>query len=176
MVGGGGGSGTDLSGVISAINSVRDSIRNGFDGLADSITDGMQDKLTEEGENPDDLVKDAGIDDAFDEMEQSAGSVNGRLENLVKGNEIGSGADSGLTDQLKGYLPSFGGSGGCTPLQFFPGEIYAFTVDCVVFDKAKLYLSWLLYVWTVYTILDIFFATAPGEPEPCRLSCWASAR
>lgn len=125
-------------------------------GLLGSISDllnGMVDNLvstfTEDLGEGDDLFDSSGMDDTLDgiavQEQQHADDVNSLMD------EIGDGATSGIADQITSRLPSLP-SGGCVPLSFGPMEI-----SCQAFNTIKLWLTWIIYFWTVVSIVDTFF-------------------
>lgn len=119
------------------------------DGFLDTLVDKLVSTFTEDLGDGDDLFDSSGMDETLDgvavQEEQHSDDVNALMD------EIGEGSTSGIADQITSRLPSLP-SGGCVPLQFGPMEI-----SCQAFNTIKLWLTWIIYFWTVVSIVDIFF-------------------
>ncbi|MBT2771155.1 hypothetical protein J7J47_02775 [Halomonas sp. ISL-60] len=154
--------GTSIVDAINGLGSDEDDSDGGGegedegDGLLGDISDllnGMVDNLasrfTEDLGDGDDLFDSSGMDDTLDgvavQEEQHSDEINTLMD------EIGEGATSGIAEQITSRLPSLP-SGGCVPLQFGPMEI-----SCQAFNTIKLWLTWIIYFWTVVSIVDTFF-------------------
>ncbi|KKO05794.1 hypothetical protein LCGC14_0074350 [marine sediment metagenome] len=121
----------------------------GIDGFLDSLIDKLASRFTEDLGDGNDLFNSSDLDDTLDgiaaQEEQHADDVGSLMD------DIGDGATSGIADQVTSRLPSLP-SGGCVPLQFGPMEI-----SCQAFNTIKLWLTWIIYFWTVVSIVDTFF-------------------
>ena len=113
------------------------------------MVDKLASTFTEDLGDGDDLFDASGMDETLDgvaaQEQQHTGEVNALMD------EIGDGATSGIAEQITSRLPSLP-SGGCVPLQFGPMEI-----SCQAFNTIKLWLTWIIYFWTVVSIVDTFF-------------------
>lgn len=126
-----------------------DGLLGGISDLLNGMVDNLVSTFTEDLGEGDDLFDSSGMDDTLDgiavQEQQHADDVNSLMD------EIGDGATSGITDQITSRLPSLP-SGGCIPLSFGPMEI-----SCQAFNTIKLWLTWIIYFWTVVSIVDTFF-------------------
>lgn len=141
--GGGGGSGSGSS------DGEGDGEGDGIDGFLDGLVEKLADSFTEEVSDGDDLFNSNAADQTLDNLTDQQQLYNDDLNTLM--DEIGDGASSNIADQVTSRLPSLP-SGGCTPLQFGPMEI-----SCQAFNTIKGWLSWIVYFWTVVSVVDIFF-------------------
>lgn len=142
--GGGGGSGGG-----SSDGGEGDEEGDGIDGFLDGLVDKLADRFTEEVGDGDDLFNSSGLDETLDNAALEEQEYTDEINTLM--DEIGDGATSGIAEQVTSRLPSLP-SGGCTPLQFGPMEI-----SCQAFNTIKLWLTWIVYFWTVVSIVDTFF-------------------
>lgn len=126
-----------------------DGLLGGISKLLNRMVDKLASRFTEDLGDGDDLFDSSGMDSTLDgvavQEEQHSDDVNALMD------EIGDGATSGIADQITSRLPSLP-SGGCVPLQFGPMEI-----SCQSFNTIKLWLTWIIYFWTVVSIVDTFF-------------------
>ncbi|WP_018918888.1 hypothetical protein [Vreelandella zhanjiangensis] len=118
-------------------------------GLLDSLVDNLAGRFTEQVGEGDDLLNTTGMDTALDRLNDQETQYGEDVKTLM--DEIGDGATSSIADQITSRLPSLP-SGGCVPLQFGPMEI-----SCQAFNTIKLWLTWIIYFWTVVSIVDTFF-------------------
>lgn len=121
----------------------------GIDGLFDSLVDKLASRFTEDLGDGNDLFDSSALDETLDGVATQEQEYTGEVNALM--DEIGEGDTSGIADQITSRLPSLP-SGGCTPLQFGPMEI-----SCQAFNTIKLWLTWIIYFWTVVSIVDTFF-------------------
>ncbi|WP_337133536.1 hypothetical protein, partial [Staphylococcus aureus] len=70
--------------------------------------------------------------------------------------EIGEDDSSPIADQVTGNFPDLPSSS-CTPLTFGQAP-FEFTISCDVFNKIRTWFGWIIYFWTVVSIMDTFFA------------------
>ncbi len=122
-----------------------ETITNALDGIVDSLAE----KFTEEVGEGDDLFDASGLDQTLDGVAEQEQQYNDDVNSMM--DEIGDGSSSGIADQVTSRLPSLP-SGSCTPLQFGLMEI-----SCKAHNTIKLWLSWIIYFWTVVSIVDTFF-------------------
>lgn len=126
-----------------------DGLLGGIARLLNGMVDNLASRFTEDLGSDNDLFNSSGMDDTLDgiaaQEEQHADDVGSLMD------DIGDGATSGIADQVTSRLPSLP-SGGCVPLQFGPMEI-----SCQAFNTIKLWLTWIIYFWTVVSIVDTFF-------------------
>lgn len=122
---------------------------DGIDGLLDSLIDKLASRFTEEVGDGDDLFNTSGMDETLDGLGEQQEQYNQDVHDLM--DEIGDGSSSGIADQVTSRLPSLP-SGSCTPLEFGPIEI-----SCRPFDLIKSWLTWIIYFWTIVSIVDTFF-------------------
>ena len=126
-----------------------DGLLGGISKLLNRLVDKLASTFTEDLGDGDDLFDASGMDETLDgvaaQEQQHTGEVNALMD------EIGDGATSGIAEQITSRLPSLP-SGGCVPLQFGPMEI-----SCQAFNTIKLWLTWIIYFWTVVSIVDTFF-------------------
>lgn len=126
-----------------------DGLLGGIARLLNGMVDNLASRFTEDLGSDNDLFNSSGMDDTLDgvaaQEEQHADDVGSLMD------DIGDGATSGIADQVTSRLPSLP-SGGCVPLQFGPIEI-----SCRPFDLIQSWLTWIIYFWTVVSIVDTFF-------------------
>jgi hypothetical protein len=122
---------------------------DGIDGLFDSLVDKLASRFTEDLGDGNDLFDSSVLDETLDGVATQEQEYTGEVNALM--DEIGEGDTSGIADQITSRLPSLP-SGGCNPLQFGPMEI-----SCQAFNTIKLWLTWIIYFWTVVSIVDTFF-------------------
>ncbi|MFC7369190.1 hypothetical protein [Vreelandella zhaodongensis] len=143
------GSGSGEAGEGEGEEGEGDGLLGGIARLLNGMVDDIASRFTEDLGSGDDLFNSSGLDDTLDgvaaQEEQHADDVNILMD------EIGDGATSGIAEQVTSRLPSLP-SGGCVPLQFGPMEI-----TCQAFNTIKLWLTWIIYFWTVVSIIDTFF-------------------
>ena len=132
------GEGTEGDGLL-------DGISNLFNGLVDDLAS----RFTEDLGNGDDLFNSSSMDQTLDGLEEERQLYNEEVNTFM--DEIGDGSSSGIADQVTTNLPSLP-SGSCVPLQFGPIEI-----SCRPFDLIKSWLTWIVYFWTVVSVVDTFF-------------------
>ena len=132
------GEGTEGDGLL-------DGISNLFNGLVDDLAS----RFTEDLGNGDDLFNSSSMDQTLDGLEEERQLYNEEVNTFM--DEIGDGSSSGIADQVTTNLPSLP-SGSCVPLQFGPIEI-----SCRPFDLIKSWLTWIVYLWTVVSVVDTFF-------------------
>ena len=132
------GEGTEGDGLL-------DGISNLFNGLVDDLAS----RFTEDLGNGDDLFNSSSMDQTLDGLAKEQQGYNDEVNTLM--DQIGDGSSSGIADQVISRLPSLP-SGSCTPLQFGVMEI-----SCQAFNTIKAWLSWIIYFWTVVSVIDTFF-------------------
>jgi len=121
----------------------------GLDGFLDGLVDKLASRFTEEVGDGNDLFNSSGMDQTLDGLAEEQQGYNDEVNTLM--DEIGDGSSSGIADQVTSRLPSLP-SGSCTPLQFGVMEI-----SCQAFNTIKSWLSWIIYFWTVVSVIDTFF-------------------
>ncbi len=125
----------------------------GLLGCVQSIANGMVNKLaerfTEDLGDGDDLFNTSGMDQTLDGLAEEQQGYNDEVNTLM--DEIGDGSSSGIADQITSRLPSLP-SGSCQPLKFGVMEI-----TCQAFNTIKAWLTWIIYFWTVVSVVDTFF-------------------
>ena len=125
----------------------------GLLGCVQSIANGMVNKLakrfTEDLGDGDDLFNSSGMDQTLDGLAEEQQGYNDEVYTLM--DEIGDGSSSGIADQITSRLPSLP-SGSCQPLKFGVMEI-----SCQAFNTIKAWLTWIIYFWTVVSVVDTFF-------------------
>lgn len=126
-----------------------DGLLGGISKLLNRMVDKLASRFTEDLGDGDDLFNSSGMDDTLDGAALQEQEHGDEINSLM--DEIGDGATSGIADQITSRLPSLP-SGGCVPLQFGPMEI-----SCQSFNTIKLWLTWIIYFWTVVSIVDTFF-------------------
>lgn len=126
-----------------------DGLLGGISKLLNRLVDKLASTFTEDLGDGDDLFNSSDMDETLDGVAAQEQEYTGEVNALM--DEIGDGATSGIADQITSRLPSLP-SGGCVPLQFGPMEI-----SCQAFNTIKLWLTWIIYFWTVVSIVDTFF-------------------
>ncbi len=126
-----------------------DGLLGGISNLLNGMVDNLASRFTEDLGTGDDLFNSSGLDDTLDGVAAQEQEHSDEINTLM--DEIGDGATSDIADQITSRLPSLP-SGSCVPLQFGPMEI-----SCQAFNTIKLWLTWIIYFWTVVSIVDTFF-------------------
>lgn len=126
-----------------------DGLLGGISKLLNKMVDKLASRFTEDLDEGDDLFDSTGMDDTLDGAALQEQEHGDEINSLM--DEIGDGASSDIAEQITSRLPSLP-SGGCVPLQFGPMEI-----SCQAFNTIKLWLTWIIYFWTVVSIVDTFF-------------------
>lgn len=126
-----------------------DGLLGGISKLLNRMVDKLASRFTEDLGDGNDLFDSSGLDETLDGVATQEQEYTGEVNALM--DEIGEGDTSGIADQITSRLPSLP-FGGCTPLQFGPMEI-----SCQAFNTIKLWLTWIIYFWTVVSIVDTFF-------------------
>jgi hypothetical protein len=126
-----------------------DGLLGGISKLLNKMVDKLASRFTEDLGNGDDLFNSTGMDETLDGAALQEQEHGDEINSLM--DEIGDGASSDIAEQITSRLPSLP-SGGCVPLQFGPMEI-----SCQSFNTIKLWLTWIIYFWTVVSIVDTFF-------------------
>lgn len=121
----------------------------GLDGFLDGLVDKLASRFTEEVGDGNDLFNSSGMDQTLDGLAEEQQGYNDEVNTLM--DEIGDGSSSSIADQVTSRLPSLP-SGSCTPLQFGVMEI-----SCQAFNTIKAWLSWIIYFWTVVSVINTFF-------------------
>jgi len=150
----------DVTGAISdQTDTLSDNIDGAADGLMDGITDALNgfvddlaDNFTEDLGSDDDLFDSSGMDDTLEDVSQEEQQYDDDVRGLM--DEIGEDDTSGIAEQVTSRLPSLP-SGGCTPMQFGPMEI-----SCRAFTTIQQWLTWIVYFWTVVSVVDTFFRSS----------------
>ncbi|PCF96912.1 hypothetical protein CPA45_04165 [Vreelandella nigrificans] len=106
-------------------------------------------RFTEEVGDGNDLFNTTDMDETLDGLAEQQALYNDDVNTLM--DEIGDGSSSGIAEQVTSRLPSLP-SRSCTPLQLGPMQI-----SCQASNTVKLWLSWIVYFWTVVSIVDTFF-------------------
>ncbi|WP_447043558.1 hypothetical protein [Vreelandella sp. H-I2] len=126
-----------------------DGLLGGISKLLNRMVDKLTSRFTEDLGDGDDLFDASGMDETLDGVAAQEQEYTGEVNALM--DQIGDGATSDIADQITSRLPSLP-SGGCTPIAFGPIEI-----SCRPFDLIKSWLTWIIYFWTVVSIVDTFF-------------------
>jgi len=126
-----------------------DGLLGGISKLLNKMVDKLASRFTEDLGDGDDLFDSSGMDETLDGVALQEQEHGDEINSLM--DEIGDGASSDIAEQITSRLPSLP-SGGCVPLQFGPMEI-----SCQSFNTIKLWLTWIIYFWTVVSIVDTFF-------------------
>ncbi len=126
-----------------------DGLLGGISKLLNKMVDKLASRFTEDLGDGDDLFNSSGMDETLDGVALQEQEHGDEINNLM--DQIGEDASSGIAEQVTSRLPSLP-SGGCVPLQFGPMEI-----SCQAFNTIKLWLTWIIYFWTVVSIVDTFF-------------------
>jgi hypothetical protein len=121
----------------------------GISRLLNGMVDKLASRFTEEVGDGNDLFNSSGMDQTLDGLAEEQQGYNDEVNTLM--DEIGDGSSSSIADQVTSRLPSLP-SGSCTPLQFGVMEI-----SCQAFNTIKAWLSWIIYFWTVVSVIDTFF-------------------
>lgn len=122
---------------------------DGISGLLDGLVEKLASRFTEDLGNSENLFDSSNMDETLDEVASLEQEHTDDVNSLM--DEIGNGATSSIADQVTSRLPSLP-SGGCTPIEFGPIEI-----SCQPFNLIKSWLTWIIYFWTVVSIVDTFF-------------------
>jgi len=126
-----------------------DGLLDGISKLLNKMVDKLASRFTEDLGDGDDLFDSSGMDETLDGVALQEQEHGDEINSLM--DEIGDGASSDIAEQITSRLPSLP-TGGCVPLQFGPMEI-----SCQSFNTIKLWLTWIIYFWTVVSIVDTFF-------------------
>ncbi|WP_404464035.1 hypothetical protein LG331_15185 [Vreelandella aquamarina] len=143
---GGGGSGGG-----SSDGEGEDGEGEGLDGFFDGLVDKLASRFTEEVGEGNDLFNSSGMDQTLDGLGEEQQGYNDEVNTLM--DEIGDGSSSGIADQITSRLPSLP-SGSCQPLKFGVMEI-----SCQAFNTIQSWLTWIIYFWTVVSVIETFFRT-----------------
>ena len=117
--------------------------------IANGMVDNLVGRLTEEVGEGNDLLNTSGMDETLDGLEEERQLYNEEVNTFM--DEIGDGSSSGIAEQVTSRLPSLP-SRSCTPIQF--GQMQ---ISCQATNTAKLWLTWIVYFWTVVSVVDTFF-------------------
>lgn len=117
--------------------------------IANGMVNNLVGRLTEEVGEGNDLLNTSGMDETLDGLEEERQLYNEEVNTFM--DQIGDGSSSGIAEQVTSRLPSLP-SRSCTPLQF--GQMQ---ISCQATNTAKLWLTWIVYFWTVVSVVDTFF-------------------
>ncbi|QPL46606.1 hypothetical protein IT895_01965 [Halomonas sp. A40-4] len=149
--------------ITGAINGQTDTLSDIIDGAADGLLEGITDALdgfvddladtfTEDLGSGDDLFDSSGMDETLDGVSQEEAEYGDEVRGLM--GQIGEDESSSIAEQVTSRLPSLP-SGSCTPMQFGPMEI-----SCRAFTTIQQWLTWIVYFWTVVSVVDTFFRSS----------------
>ncbi|MDR5875511.1 hypothetical protein [Vreelandella gomseomensis] len=112
----------------------------------------LANRLTEDLGDGNDLFDSSSMDDTLDGVSEEEAEYGDEVRGLM--DEIGEAESSSIAEQVTSRLPSLP-SGGCTPMQFGPMEI-----SCLAFTTIQQWLTWIVYFWTVVSVVDTFFRSS----------------
>lgn len=154
-----------LGDVVGAINGLKTTVRNGFDGILEKsreYMDGLVQAIADngpEGEN----IEDVGTEE--ENLTKATTALDEVKEELISRID-GTDSDFGsLYATMQGYWDSFFPSipsPSCSPLVFAPSTPYSFTVECDVFNMIREALAWILYALTLYVVITSMFSARPS--------------
>ncbi|WP_210725885.1 hypothetical protein [Modicisalibacter radicis] len=154
-----------LGDVVGAINKLKTTVRNGFDGIVDKFTstDGAPDESDIRGDFDGQGVADDVMETLETDNEEIDGDLTERYQDLFESDSSIVGQAVGyVRDKATGWLPELPSGGNCSPLEFtFQG--HTLSIDCRVFDLIKAALSWILFFFTAYQITMIALSYRNGS-------------
>lgn len=146
-----------LKTIADGISDLAGSISQGFGDLDDSMSEGfegLEESLTEEAPDPDSMLSESGLNDIADNAEQEAETHGDNV--LDQLDQIGSDESSSIAQQVVSKFPSLPG-GSCTSLTFNAG-FTTLDIPCQPINTVRDWLGWIIYFWTVVSIMNTFFA------------------
>lgn len=141
----------DIAGIL---NGIRGDIRTGFD----SVVDALSGSDIDEADAQEALAK-AGFDDTTTAMDQAGEELDQAFDDARE--QVGDGKESSIAEKVTSHLPSLPDRS-CSPLVFGQGK-YEFTVSCKPINTIQSWLTWLLYFWTAYNIINLFLDRGKRE-------------
>lgn len=129
-----------LSVANSSLNDIKDSL-NSLTTDAEGVETGIVSSIDTAG------------DDALDVYDQS---IQDQIDNIIDYDGSSMPVPETLTDALKSVVPD---PQACSPVTFTSPSGRSFTVECQTFDRTRLILAWLVAIWTVHSIYNIFIGS-----------------
>ncbi|XKE46024.1 hypothetical protein LG302_02555 [Halomonas organivorans] len=142
-----------LGDVVKTLGGLKSAMRNGLDGIWDKM-DETADEFQEEVD-PQAVIDGSSINQEYSDLESEHDQYS--VDLMGKFDQIGEDGSSPIVDPLLDHVPSMP-SAQCSPVVFGNGN-FQFTVPCSVFEMFRTWFAWILYAWTAWTLLEIFFST-----------------
>lgn len=140
---------------LSAINTNLQGVKDGLvelkSSLSTEVSDTAASDITADIDTDGDLV--------LDDLEQA---VNDEVAGVTGDFDPGSNPfpiSEGVSDKFMSIIPE---PQACTPVSFTSSAGRSLTIQCKTFDTARAILGWLIGLWTISTLWEVFINTKPS--------------